>query len=63
MLGIATLRAGVFSRWASILLIVGAVLSFVGNFLLPIKGTVGVVLFLVGLAWLGSGVCVRIDSL
>ena len=56
LLGIATLRAGVFSRWASLLLIVGAVLSFIGNFLLPIIGTVGVVLFLVGLAWLGSEV-------
>lgn len=56
LLGIATLRAGVFSRWAGILLIVGAVLSFIGNFLLPIISTVGVVLFLVGLAWLGSGV-------
>ena len=56
LLGIATLRAGVFSRWASLLLIVGAVFSFIGNFLLPIIGTVGIVLFLVGLAWLGSEV-------
>ncbi len=56
LLGIATLRANVLSRWASILLIIGAVLSFIGNFLPPIISTVGVVMFLVGLAWLGFGV-------
>jgi hypothetical protein len=56
LLGIATLRAAVLARWASLLLIVGAVLTFAGNFLLPIIGTVGVVLFLIGLAWLGFGV-------
>jgi hypothetical protein len=56
LLGIATLRAAVLARWASILLIIGAVLTFAGNFLLPIIGTVGVVMFLVGLAWLGFGV-------
>jgi len=56
LLGIATLRAAIFSRWASLLLIVGAALGFIGNFLLPVIGTVGVVLFLVGLAWLGFGV-------
>jgi len=55
LLGIATLRAAIFSRWASLLLIVGATLSFIGNFLLPIIGTVGVVMFLVGLTWLGFG--------
>ena len=58
LLGIATLRAAVFSRWASLLLIVGAVLTFAGNFLLPTIATVGVVMFLVGLAWLGFGVWV-----
>jgi len=56
LLGIATLRAAVLSRWASLLLIVGAVLTFAGNFLLPTIATVGVVMFLVGLAWLGFGV-------
>ena len=56
LLGIATLRAAIFSRGASLLLIVGAVLSFIGNFLLPIIATIGVVLFLFGLIWLGLGV-------
>lgn len=56
LLGIVTLRVAVLPRWAGLPLIVGAVLSFIGNFLLPVIGTVGVVLFLVGLAWLGFGV-------
>jgi hypothetical protein len=56
LLGIATLRAAFIARWASLLLIVGAVLTFAGNFLPPIISTVGLVLFLVGLAWLGFGV-------
>lgn len=53
LLGIATLRASLFSRWAAGVLIVGSVLSLVGNFLLPVIGTIGVALFLMGLAWLG----------
>jgi hypothetical protein len=58
LLGIATLRAAVLPRWAGLPLIAGAVLSFVGNFLPPVISTIGVVLFLVGLAWLGFGVVV-----
>jgi hypothetical protein len=56
LLGIATLRAVVLPRWAGLSLIVGAVLSFIGNFLPPAVSTIGVVLFLLGLAWLGFGV-------
>jgi hypothetical protein len=55
LLGIATVRAAILSRWAGILLIVGAALSFAGNFVLPLLGTVGLILVLGGLAWLGVG--------
>ena len=55
LLGIATLRAAVFSRWAGILLLVGAALSFTGNFVLPFVSTVGLLMILGGLAWLGVG--------
>lgn len=53
LLGIAVLRAAIFSRAAGILLIVGAVLAFLGNFLFPLIGTLGIVMFLGTLAWLG----------
>jgi hypothetical protein len=56
LLGIATLRTSVLPRWAGLPLIVGAVLSFIGNFLPPVVSTIGIVLFLIGLAWLGFGV-------
>lgn len=56
LFGIATLRAAILSRWASILLLVGTVLSFTGNFLLPLIGTVGVILFCVSFIWLSIGV-------
>lgn len=56
LLGIATLRAAVLPRWAGLPLIAGAVLSFIGNFAPPVIREIGIVLFLVGLAWLGSGV-------
>ena len=52
LLGIATTRAGVFSRWAGLLLIVGAVLSPVG-FVNGIVGEVGTVLVFLGLGWMG----------
>ena len=44
--GVATLRARVYPRWAAILLIVGAVLSFTP---LPLSGMV----LSVAVAWLG----------
>jgi hypothetical protein len=52
LLGIATMRAGVFSRWAGLLLIVGAVLSPAG-FVIGIVGEVGTVLVFLGLGWMG----------
>jgi hypothetical protein len=56
LLGIATIRASVLSRWAAILLIVGSVVQFLGDVLnLPIANP-GFLLFMIGLAWLGLGV-------
>ncbi len=52
LLGIATMRARVFSRWAGLLLIIGAVLDPVG-FVSGIVGTVGAVLVVIGLGWMG----------
>jgi hypothetical protein len=53
LLGIATMRAGVFSRWAGLLLIVGAVLSPAG-FVIGIFGTaVANALVSLGLGWMG----------
>jgi hypothetical protein len=52
LLGIATMRARVFSRWAGLLLVVGAVLN-------PISLVIGIVravadpLVLLGLGWMG----------
>lgn len=56
LLGIATLRAAILSRWASIVLVAGAVLTLLGNFAPPVIGTLGIVLFLGALAWLALGV-------
>jgi hypothetical protein len=52
LLGIATMRARAFSRWAGLLLIVGAVLDPVG-FVSGIVGTVAAVLVTLGLGWMG----------
>ena len=52
LLGIATMRARMFSRWAGLLLIVGAVLSPVG-FVSGIVGTLAAVLLTLGLGWMG----------
>ena len=46
LFGVATLRAGVYPRWAAVLLIVGGVLAF---FPLPLAG----IIFSVAIAWLG----------
>jgi hypothetical protein len=55
LLGVATMRAGVFSRWAGLLLIVSVVLNLATLFPLPeIIGTIADVLFALGLAWMGS---------
>lgn len=46
LFGVATLRAGVYPRWAAVLLIVGGVLAF---FPLPLAG----IIFSIAVAWLG----------
>ena len=46
LFGVATLRAGVYPRWAAVLLIVGGVLAY---FPLPLAG----IIFSVAIAWLG----------
>ncbi len=46
LFGVATLRAGVYPRWAAVLLIVGGLLAF---FPLPLAG----IIFSIGVAWLG----------
>ncbi len=46
LFGAATLRAGVYPRWAAVLLIVGGVIAF---FPLPLVG----IIFSVAVAWLG----------
>jgi len=55
LFGIATLRAGVFPRWAAILLMVGAVLSF---FPVPLSGIVlsAAVIWLGFIVFTGRGV-------
>jgi hypothetical protein len=52
LLGIATIRARVFSRWAGLLLIVGAVLSPAG-FVIGIVSAVADMLVFLGLGWMG----------
>lgn len=52
LLGIATMRAGVFSGFAGLLLIVGAVLS-PGGFVSGIVGTLAPLLLTLGLGWMG----------
>lgn len=55
LLGLATMRAGVFPRWAGLLLIVSVVLNLATFFPLPeIISTIADVLFALGLAWMGS---------
>jgi hypothetical protein len=59
LLGLATMRAGVFPRWAGLLLIGSMVLNLVG--FSPLPASIGSlvekmaeVLFGLGLAWMGS---------
>jgi hypothetical protein len=54
--GIATMRAGVFPRWAGLLLIVGDVVFAAGSFLKPAAPTIfviGALITCAGLVWLG----------
>lgn len=54
--GIATMRAAVLPRWAGLLLIVGVLVQFIGDFFnLPIANP-GFLVFMLGLAWLALGV-------
>ena len=52
LLGIATMRAGVFPRWAGLLLIAAAVVAL-GSFVIGSLTTVAVVLVVLGLGWMG----------
>jgi hypothetical protein len=54
LLGIATMRAGVFPRWAGLLLIVSAVFAL-GSFVIGSLGSVGPTSVAIGLAALGLG--------
>jgi len=58
LLGVATFRAGIFSRWAALLLAVGTLLSaiFEGPFV-PFLGIASVLVLAVGQAWLGYELC------
>jgi hypothetical protein len=56
LFGIATMRAGVFPRWAGLLLIVGDVVFGAGDFFgsaAPIVFVVGALITCAGLVWLG----------
>lgn len=57
LLGIATMRAGVFPRWAGLLIIIGAVLNLVSfplsGLIGNIVGTASFILFALGLGWIG----------
>jgi hypothetical protein len=56
LFGIATVRAGVFPRWAGLLLIAGDVVFGAGDFFgsaAPIIFVVGALITCAGLVWLG----------
>ncbi len=55
LFGVAIVRAGVPERYAGMLLILGAIISFVGGLLnaVPHLGDLGSVLFVLALGWMG----------
>ena len=53
LFGIATMRAGVLTRWGALLLIISAPLFGAGLFVPVFVRTIGAVLYAVGFAWLG----------
>ncbi len=57
LLGIATMRAGIFPRWAGLLIIIGAVLNLVdfplNGIISGIVNAVAFAIFALGLAWIG----------
>ena len=55
LLGIAILRSATSARWSGLALLLGALVSFAGNFLPNPTSDLGTVLFLIGLIWLTAG--------
>jgi hypothetical protein len=53
VLGVATLRARVFPRWAAVLLISGPPMLFLGGAFVPVVQDVGLVAIAVGWVWCG----------
>lgn len=57
LLGIAIMRAGIFPRWAGLLLIIGSVLNLVdfplNGVIGSIVGTIAFILFALALGWMG----------
>jgi hypothetical protein len=56
LLGIAIMRAAVLPRWAGLLLMVGVVLQFAGDFLQSPIANLGFLFVMIAFAWLGLGV-------
>jgi hypothetical protein len=54
LLGIATYRAGILSRWAALLLILGPIINYVGV-MAPVVSTAGGLLTNIAIAWLSYG--------
>lgn len=59
LLGIAILRSALAAKLAGAVLAVGALISFVGNFLPQFLSNAGTIIFLVGLIWLTINVALR----
>jgi hypothetical protein len=55
LLGIAIMRAAVLPRWAGLLLMIGVVLQFVGDFLQSPIANLGFLFVMIAFAWLGLG--------
>jgi hypothetical protein len=53
VLGVATLRARVFPRWAAVLLIAGPLLGILGGAFVPVAQDVGLAAIVVGWVWCG----------
>jgi hypothetical protein len=56
LLGIAIMRAAILPRWAGLLLMVGVVLQFAGDFLQSPIANLGFLFVMIAFAWLGLGV-------
>ena len=65
LFGLATMRAGVFQRWAGLLLIIGDVVFGAGSFAGPLAGLIfvlGALITCAGFAWLGLDLLSGSDS-